>query len=146
MAPNREWTPEVKQTFLDLLSASAVVTTAAELAGVSRAHAYRLREADSEFKRLWDEALQAAYDRFEKEAWRRAVKGVEKPVGFYMGEHGGPGEGKGTFVQEYSDTLLMFMLKGSRPEKFRDNIHHSGDATGGLAAQLARALGRRDEG
>jgi hypothetical protein len=25
-------------------------------------------------------------------------------------------------VQEYSDTLLIFLLKGARPQKYRDNV------------------------
>jgi hypothetical protein len=35
------------------------------------------------------------------------------------------------FVQDYSDTLLIFMLKGRRPQKFRDNTHveHGGGLT-----------------
>lgn len=48
----------------------------------------------------------------EAEAWRRGKTGVLKPV--YQG-----GKKVGS-VREYSDTLLIFMLKGTRPEKYRD--------------------------
>ena len=134
----QEWTPEIKEAFLQILSMCGNVTTSAELIGGCREYAYVLRGKDKEFSEAWDAARRTAVDRLEQEAWSRAVKGVKKPVGFYMGEHGG------TFVQEKSDNLLMFCLKGERPEKYRDNVHHSGDATGGLAEQLARALARRD--
>ena len=50
----------------------------------------------------------------ELEARRRAVKGTDKPV-FQRGEQVGT-------IREYSDTLLMFLLKANKPEKFRDNF------------------------
>ena len=31
-------------------------------------------------------------------------------------------------VRRYSDTLLIFLLKGRRPEKFKDRVAHGGDA------------------
>ena len=49
----------------------------------------------------------------EREAYRRAVKGVEKPV--YRG-----GQLVGT-IREYSDSLLMFLLRARRPELYRDH-------------------------
>ena len=51
-----------------------------------------------------------AADILEDEVDRRAVEGVEKPVGWHKGKPGG-------YVREYSDTLLIFLLKGDRPEK-----------------------------
>jgi hypothetical protein len=64
-------------------------------------------------------AKEMAADRLEEEAWRRAVDGVEEPVGFYRGE-------PGAYVRRYSDTLLIFLLKGLRPEKYRERYEHSG--------------------
>ena len=40
---------------------------------------------------------------------------MEKPTGWYKGEAGG-------YVTEYSDTLLIFLLKALRPEKFRERV------------------------
>ena len=34
-------------------------------------------------------------------------------------------------LQEYSDTLLIFLLKGLRPEKYRERFEHSGTGPGG---------------
>ena len=48
-----------------------------------------------------------------KEAYRRAVLGVAEPV--YQG-----GELVGT-VQRYSDRLLEFLIRGRRPQTYRDN-------------------------
>jgi hypothetical protein len=49
--------------------------------------------------------------RLEDEAVRRAYEGVERPV-FQGGKQVG-------VVREYSDTLLIFLLKALRPEKYR---------------------------
>ena len=38
------------------------------------------------------------------------------------------GECTGTKTR-YSDVLLMFLLKAHRPERFRDNMHITGDQT-----------------
>ena len=48
------------------------------------------------------------------------MEGTKKPV-FHQGKRVGG-------VQEYSDTLLIFLLKGTRPKKFRDNmkVEHAG--------------------
>lgn len=66
------------------------------------------------------EAQEEATDGLEAEARRRAVTGTLKPI-FYKGEEVAQ-------VREYSDTLLVVLLKGNRPDKFRENasIEHSG--------------------
>ena len=64
-------------------------------------------------------AQECAADVLEAEACRRAVEGVEKPVGWYKGEPGG-------YVREYSDILTIFLLKGLRPEKYRDRVEMRG--------------------
>lgn len=51
-------------------------------------------------------------DALEDEAIRRASQGTLKPV-FYQGVQCGE-------VREYSDTLMMFMLKARRPERFKE--------------------------
>ncbi len=60
-----------------------------------------------------------AADTLEAEAYRRAVEGVEKPTGWYRGVAGG-------VVREYSDSLLMFLLKGIRPDKYKDRVEFKG--------------------
>ena len=45
--------------------------------------------------------------------------GVKQPV-FYKGEVCGS-------VRKYSDVLLIFLLKGLRPEVYRENRHITGD-------------------
>lgn len=50
----------------------------------------------------------------EAEAVRRAYEGVDEPV-FYQGSECGE-------VRKYSDTLLMFLLKGMMPNKYRERV------------------------
>lgn len=118
--PEKEVNDMAKAVFLAGLIEGSTVTIAAEAAGIDRATAYRWREADNEFGKAWDEALEAGTDRLEQEALRRARDGVTKPV-----YQGGKEVGQ---VQEYSDTLMIFLLKGRRPEKFRERV--SAELTG----------------
>ncbi len=58
----------------------------------------------------------------EDEVTRRAVEGWEEPVGWYKGKAGGT-------VRRYSDTLLIFKLKGELPQKYAERL----ELRGGLA-------------
>jgi hypothetical protein len=106
-----DWSP----VFLRCLTEKGNVSEAAKEANVSRTIVYRHRSNNDRFKKAWDDALAQAADVLEAEAWRRAVEGVEEPVGWYQGKPGGT-------VTRYSDTLLIFLLKAHKPDKFRENI------------------------
>ena len=58
-----------------------------------------------------------AVDALEDEAVRRAYEGVERAVTV---------AGQREIIREYSDTLLIFLLKGARPERYRDNLRLEG--------------------
>jgi len=66
------------------------------------------------FPKIWADAEQAAADTLEREAWRRATEGTDEPV-FYKDAQCGA-------IKRYSDNLLMFLLCGMRPEKFRERF------------------------
>ena len=92
-------TERQKEQFLDALRVTGHVTTAADQLHINRGTFYRWLELDNNFreqylasKHLADEVLA---DRLEVEAIKRA-------------------EGK-------SDLLMMFLLKGLRPGKFRES-------------------------
>jgi len=101
-----------KPIFLRELARVGIVGAACKKAKIGRTTAYKVRDEDADFAAAWDAALDDAADDMETEAWRRGKLGVLKPV--YQG-----GKRVGS-VREYSDTLLIFMLKGTRPEKYRD--------------------------
>ena len=106
-------TPEKEDRFIEALrNGSGVVLDACQEIGIGRRTAYEWREADPDFRARWEEAVEESTDRLEKEAYRRAHDGCEKPI-YHQGAECGR-------VKEYSDTLLIFLMKGRRPEKYRD--------------------------
>src|SRR5690242_9434258 len=108
-------TPEKEQVFLNSLAAGNTVVHASRAAGVTRATAYAQRKRSATFARAWAEAEEAGVQVMEQEAFRRAVKGLLKPVA---------SAGKVVaHVREYSDTLLIFLLKARRPSVYRDTIN-----------------------
>lgn len=105
-------TPEKEIAFLAALAATCSVTRACEAAGMARRTAYEWRDADPDFFRRWEEAKAIGAEALEDEAMRRAVEGCDKPV-FHQGVAVGT-------IREYSDTLAIFLLKGAKPEKYRE--------------------------
>lgn len=101
-----------KPRFLKRLAETANVREACRAAKISRDTAYAHYKQDKVFASRWDEALDDATDILEMEARRRAYKGTNKPVTF---------RGKITATyKEYSDTLLMFLLRAHRPAKYAE--------------------------
>ncbi len=115
MAQRTKLTRQRKQTFLEHLRETCNVTESAQLAGVSRTAMYERRAIDPELSKAWDDAIEQATDALEKEARRRALDGVDRPV-YFQGKRVG-------ITKEYSDPLLMFMLRGHRPAKYRETAH-----------------------
>lgn len=109
-----------KRAFLIAFAGSGNISAAAKIARIDRTLVYIWKKKDPEFAAAFEVARQLAIDTLEDEAIRRAVEGVEKPV-FYGGK-------KVATVKEYSDTLLIFLLKGNRPEKYIERI--AGEITG----------------
>lgn len=116
-----------KALFLAALAEVPVVVHACKAAGVTRATAWRAREADPEFAKAWDEALEEGVDRAEQEAFRRAVVGYEKPV-WYKGELVGT-------ETVHSDALLALILRGRRKKVYAERTELTG-ADGGPVAQV----------
>jgi hypothetical protein len=129
-----DFTESKREKFLETISASGNISLAAQAAGVSRRTPYYHRDKDPDFAQAWEDAFDEFLDHAEKEAWRRATEGVEEPIGFDKGVH------QGMFVKRYSDTLLMFMLKGHRAEKFRENLNLSGGVDTGESALAGLSL------
>jgi hypothetical protein len=84
-----------QRAFLAALEQTGSVTEAAAAAQISRRAAYNARSDHPAFGKQWDEALDVSADALEDEARRRAFAG--------------------------SDVLLMFLLKGIRPQKWRES-------------------------
>ncbi len=119
-----------RKVFLRELARRGIVRDAARAAGVSTQHPYKERERHPEFAAAWERSLNRAADRLEREAWRRSTEGLVRKKFTKDGDPViDPETGQQYFEREYSDTLLIFMLKGIRPQKYRDNHHLTGDGT-----------------
>jgi len=103
-----------KRAFLSAFAECGNKSRAAEMAGIVKQTIYtRQWREDREFQAALESARVMAADVLEQEAHRRAVEGVEEPVGWYKGVAGGT-------VRRYSDTLLIFTLKGLLPDRYRE--------------------------
>ena len=103
-----------KKVFLNALADTGMVGKAAETASVNRRTAYMHRSKDEKFKRAWKRALRLGESLLKDEAVRRAVHGTLKPV-YHQGQACGA-------IREYSDTLLIFLMKAANPRKYRERF------------------------
>lgn len=134
-----DWAPR----FLEQLALRGNILRACEVAKIGRSTFYDRRDADDDFAAKVREAKTIATDRLEDEARRRGEDGVSKPV-LYKGKpiflwfdkdnnvlpskKGSVGPRRALMEHEYSDTLLIFLLNGLRPNKYRSRqrIEHTG--------------------
>ncbi len=107
-------TPEKKEKFFAELAEGQSVSAAAAAISISRNSMYAWRTKDEAFAKAWDEAIEAGTDTLEDEAVRRAKAG--------------------------SDTLLIFLLNGRRPEKFK----HRSELTGKNGGPVEITINRKD--
>ena len=107
-----------KHAFLEAYAQWANIQHACNIAGVARRNIYHWQEHDSEFSAAFQQAEQAATERLEREAWRRAVEGSPYERTSYW--HGEP---VGTDRKiEYSDQLMMLLLRARRPDLYREKV------------------------
>jgi hypothetical protein len=85
---------------------------AADAAKVHFTTVYRRRKEDAAFRLAWDKAEKVGTEMLEDEAVRRAYHGVLTPV-YYNGKVCGQ-------TRNYSDKLLIFLLRSRLPKKYRD--------------------------
>ena len=103
------------------------------MAGIDRGTHYDWLRKDPEYRAQFEAAQVQAADRLEDEAVRRAYEGVERPVTV---------AGKRELVRKYSDTLLIFLLKGLRPAKYRERYDVAVEAGDSLVQAMARGRER----
>lgn len=136
----RERTPipfdeAMRETFLERLAEHGNASRAARECGYkSPKTPYEWKKRNPEFAAEWQAALEMFYDSLEDEARRRSAEGTIEPV-FYRGVQTGE-------IRKFSDTLLMFLLEGARPEKYRKNIKISADEAKDLDDAIARELAK----
>jgi hypothetical protein len=102
-----------QKAFLEAFKRTANLSKAAEGADVDRSTHFRWLRGDSDYATEFELAREEAITLLEDEAVRRAHEGTLRAV-FYKGKASGA-------VREYSDTLLVVLLKAHKPEKYREN-------------------------
>jgi hypothetical protein len=103
-----------QRAFLAAYAETGVLKNAAKAAGVTRVNHCRWMKEDPAYAEKFEQLFEQVCERFEAEAIRRAVDGYQDPV-YQAGKLVG-------YRLKYSDTLLMFMLKAMRPEKYREKL------------------------
>lgn len=113
--------PEVYETlqpsqrrFLAAFAACGSLTRAARWAKMTRQNHYKWIDNDPQYAAIFPEFERRAARTLEDEAVRRAHQGVTRPVR-YKGKIVG-------YETEYSDQLLIALLKAWLPEKYRERI------------------------
>lgn len=116
-----------KRAFLAAFSETCSIIRAAKCAGVDRGTHYEWLARDRDYADRFHVAKEQAADALEDEAVRRAHEGMERPITV---------AGEKTIIREYSDTLLIFLLKGIRPQKYRENVEVTGAGGGPITAAI----------
>lgn len=104
-----------QRRFLKCFAQCGTVAHAAKAAKVEKGCHGAWKKGDNAeiYLAAFEEAQQEAADNLEREAIRRAVEGVQVRK-FH------PKTGKQYYENHYSDTLLIFLMKGARPEKYKE--------------------------
>jgi len=85
---------------------------------LSRSTVRHWQETDDQFTAAFQQAEVIATERLEGEAWRRAVEGTPyKRTSYWHGEPVGTDE-----KIEFSDTLLLALLRARAPDRYRDKV------------------------
>lgn len=122
--------PDWKPAWLEAFRVCGTVSGACKVVNIGRRTVYDARNRDEEFAQAWQELEDTTTDRMEREAFRRAVEGVERDIYF-------KGDPVGT-ERQFSDTLLIFMLKARKPQIYRENVHiqHGGEVAQRVTVEI----------
>lgn len=118
-----------KNKFLNYYIQLGSISKAAKKTKISRQTHYLWLD-DEKYKEAYEKARKMAGDLLEEEAYRRAVDGTLKPV-FYKGKKCGT-------VREYSDALLTLLLKGAKPDVYKERVEN--EISGNLTVESAEIM------
>jgi hypothetical protein len=113
---------KIQKAFLAAYEECGNITAAAQMAEMDRSTHYKWMREDDDYPELFNERHLVFVEIMEAEARRRAIDGVEVPI-YWQGRRVGE-------KQQYSDTLMIFLLKGEMPDKYKERgeqeVKHSG--------------------
>lgn len=149
------WKPSpLIRAFLAAIRTWPSVTVAARAAGISREAHYRQLERSPQYKAAYEEAYRQGIDSLEDEAVRRAQHGVRRPIMY----HGKPvmvptdpakranertNPKIPLYETEYSDTLMLALLRAKKPDEYREKL--SAELTGKGGGPLVITVRRMDK-
>lgn len=148
--PGRNYSADpttMKPKILDGIASGLFPAEIAQALGIVPGTIREWRRQDPEFDQMCVEAESVVTDQLEREAIRRAARGVLEPV-VHKGEvvmYTNPetGQEEPLMQRRYSDGLLQFLLKGRRPEVYGDRTKVEGSVgleLDGAKASLAQKL------
>jgi len=94
----------------------ASVVMACDEVGITDRYYRKWRLNSERFRKESDEAIAYAHEILKTEAWRRAVDGIDEPVGFYKGK-------SETTIKRYDSKLLIELLRATWPKEFGIQQH-----------------------
>ncbi len=137
--PKKRTNKQLQAAFLKAFMYCGNISLAADSAKIERGSHYRWMREDEDYPELFQLAKEQATGNMEDEAQRRAQIGCDEPV-FYQGKVCG-------HKKVYSDTLMIFLLKGLHPEKYRERVDNR---LSGQVAQtvniIASGEGKKEDG
>lgn len=111
---NDSITPEEWEKFFFEFAKTGVLRRACKRAGISPTSVYYHQNKTPLFALRMKIYKDIGGDALEEEAFRRAVKGITKDIYWQGGVCGSE--------KVYSDSLLAMLLKGAKPEKYKDRV------------------------
>lgn len=135
------------QAFLAAYEVNLNISDSCKIAGVDRRRFYEWRDNNERFRQDWQMAHENGVERLEREAYRRAVEGLErkrfKPNGDPVID---PDTGEHYIERQYSDRILLALLRRHKPNVYGDVAadggmivhHHSG--AGASAQQVLETM------
>lgn len=133
MGEEHSWGPKTL-AFFAALRTYPNVSAAAKAAGVSRRAHYQRLERNPRYKAAFLEVYSQGIEALEDEAVRRAM-GIGRPLVY----HGVPvvdEEGKPVMTMEYSDTLMLALLKAKKPDVYSERVKQEIAGEGGGPVKL----------
>jgi hypothetical protein len=118
-----------QKRFLRAFAETCSIKQASRLAVIDKSTHFVWMSRDANYVAAFESCKVQAVQVLEDEAVRRASEGVDEPV-FYKGEQCGT-------IRRYSDSLMMLLLKGHLPSRYREAAATNIAMSGGGALTVA---------
>lgn len=138
-----------QSAFLEAYVTCSTVTGAARATGEADTTHYEWVK-DPEYAAAFVEAEKRAIAHLETELFSRVYQGTDEPV-IYQGElcyqkdKNGRKTDKPLTIKRKSDTLLIFALKGKKPEVYRDNLNVNTTLNANLTSNVTLDIRRLND-